>query len=240
MPSASQAVAPDQALNVEERARRSAGTSDQAIYAMVARALAARGVRGATLADVGCGTGNLRAHVRSHVSRYIGVDVVRYDALPPDVEFHRIDLDSGRVPLADGSVDVAAAIETIEHLENPRAFFRELVRLVRPGGWVIVTTPNQRSALSLLSLVLRGKHAAFLDVHYPTHVSALFEVDLARVAADCGLTEVAFDYSLHSRVPGTAIIYPRLLARLFPRALSDNLMIVGRKGGAAPTAGAGE
>ena len=212
----------------EERARCSAGKSDRAIYEMVARALRARGVRDAVLADVGCGTGNLYEYVRPFTARYIGVDVVHYDGFPSGVEFHPLDLDSGQLPFRAGAVDVAVAVETIEHLENPRAFFRDLVRIVRPGGWVIVTTPNQRSLLSLLSLVLRGQYAAFLDVHYPTHLSALLEVDLRRIAADCALQEVAFDYSLHSRPPLTGKQYPRLLARLFPRALSDNLLFVGR------------
>ena len=54
-------------------------------------------------------------------------------------------------------------METIEHLENPRAFVRKLVRLAKPGGWVVVTTPNQRSLLSLLTLMTKGKFSHFQD-----------------------------------------------------------------------------
>ena len=52
----------------------------------------------------------------------------------------QIDLDAGRVPLPDASAETVVAVETIEHLENPRAFFRELFRLAKPGGTVLVTT----------------------------------------------------------------------------------------------------
>ena len=57
--------------------------------------------------------------------------------------------------LPDGWADVVTALEVIEHLENPRAFCRELARVAKPGGWVVVTTPNQLSLLSLLSLVVK-------------------------------------------------------------------------------------
>ena len=53
---------------------------------------------------------------------------------------------------------MVVSIETIEHLENPRALFRELVRALRPGGLLLVTTPNQLSVLSKLCFVLKDRH----------------------------------------------------------------------------------
>ena len=35
------------------------------------------------------------------------------------------------------SADIVAALETIEHLESPRAFCRELTRILKPGGWLV-------------------------------------------------------------------------------------------------------
>ncbi|HEV3470245.1 MAG TPA: class I SAM-dependent methyltransferase [Pyrinomonadaceae bacterium] len=214
---------------VEERARRSGGTSDAGIYEMVARALERRGVRGGTLADVGCGAGDLRPYVCGRFGRYVGVDAVRYEGLPAGVEFVRADLDRPPVPLAGESADVVASVETIEHLENPRAFVRELVRLARPGGWVVLTTPNQLSLLSLLTLVFKQRFNEFQDAHYPAHLTPLLEIDLRRIAAECGLAEVSVEYSLRGRVALTARHYPRPLARLSPRAFSDNVLLIGRK-----------
>lgn len=179
--------------------------------------------------DVGCGAGNLYPWVRSRFSRYIGADVVKYDAFPTEVEFCRVDLDSGRIPLAAGYADVVTAIEVIEHLENPRGLMRELVRLAKPGGWVIVTTPNQLSLLSLLTLVVKQRFQAFQDVHYPTHLTALLEVDLRRIAAECSLAEIQIDYSESGRIPLTAAHYPASLSRWFPRALSENVLVIGRR-----------
>jgi 2-polyprenyl-3-methyl-5-hydroxy-6-metoxy-1,4-benzoquinol methylase len=217
------------AHTTEERARRSLGASGDAIYRMVQRAVAARHPGGGTLVDVGCGSGQLWPHVRTHFGRYVGVDVVRYDGFPSDGEFHALDLDRGAAPLPDGVADVAAGVETIEHLENPRAFVRELTRLAKPGGWIIITTPNQHSLLSKTRFVLRGEHAAFTDTSYPAHLTALLAVDLRRMAAECGLMDVAIEYSGRGRVPSTGTHWPSAISRLFPTALSDNLLLAGRK-----------
>lgn len=211
-----------------ERALLSGGTSSDAIYSMASAVIAARHT-GGTLLDVGCGQGRLYPFVRSHCARYAGADVVRYPEFPSQAEFHFIDLDSGRIALADGSVDVVAAIETIEHLENPRAFIREVTRLCKPGGLMIVTTPNQLSLLSKLTLVVKNKFNAFTDSSYPAHLTALLEVDLRRMAAECGWADIAIVFSGQGRIPGTSRHWPAVLSRLLPRALSDNVCLVGRK-----------
>jgi 2-polyprenyl-3-methyl-5-hydroxy-6-metoxy-1,4-benzoquinol methylase len=121
------------------------------------------------------------------------------------------------------------SVETIEHLENPRAFLRELARIARPGAPVIVTTPNQLSALSLLTLVTRQRFASFQDVHYPAHRTALLEVDLRRIAAEIGLRDVVVRYTLAGRIVFTARHYPGWLARLAPRLSSDTVVLIGRR-----------
>lgn len=214
---------------VDARARQTLGISDVPIYEMVVRALDRCDHGGDLVVDVGCGAGHLWPFLRPRFSRYIGVDAVRYLEFPTEAEFTQVHLDTNKVSLPDESADVVVSVETIEHLENPRSLMRELVRLVRVGGWVVVTTPNQLSFLSLLTLALKHRFAGFQDVHYPMHLTALLEIDLIRIAAECGLTEVSIAYSLHGRVVLTPWHYPRFLAGHFPRALSDNLLMIGRK-----------
>lgn len=216
------------AVDVERRARMSLGRSHQRIYRTVAEVLAARGA-GGVLADVGCGTGDLWEALRGPFRSCIGVDAVRYDGLPADVDFRPADLDATALPLADAGVDVAAAVEVIEHLENPRAFVRELSRIVRPGGWVVVTTPNQLSALSILTLAIKGRFSAFQDEAYPAHRTALLEIDLRRIMSECGLGDLAVTYTGLGRVPLSGWHYPATIAGLAPRWLSDNILIAGRR-----------
>jgi 2-polyprenyl-3-methyl-5-hydroxy-6-metoxy-1,4-benzoquinol methylase len=216
------------ALQLEQRARQSLGRSDDAIYTVVERVLRERNANG-VVADVGCGSGNLwRALAAPRYSRCVGVDAVCYEGLAPGIEFRAADLDRGRLPLRDGEADVVAAVETIEHLENPRAFVRELTRIARPGGWVVISTPNQLSLLSLATLALKGRFSAFQDASYPAHRTALLEVDLRRIAAECGLQDIEVRFTCRGRLPLSARHYPAPLARRFPRALSDNVVLIGR------------
>jgi 2-polyprenyl-3-methyl-5-hydroxy-6-metoxy-1,4-benzoquinol methylase len=209
---------------VEERARASRGASAGAIYELVARTIRARHGGGGTLLDVGCGAGALGDVVGGHFDRYLGADVVRYEGFPSGGTFLEVDLEAGRVPWPDAAADVVAAVETIEHLENPRAFVRELARLARPGGLIVVTTPNQLSLLSKLTLVLKNQFNAFQEAPglYPAHRTALLEVDLLRIARECGLADPTIRYTDSGRLPFTACHWPRGFRG---RAFSDNVLL---------------
>jgi len=213
---------------LESRARLSLGSSSDAIYRMVDEFFEASMV-GGTLVDVGCGGGALWRVVSPRFARYCGLDAVRYDTFPMDGEFRRVNLDSAEWPVPAELGDVVAAIETIEHLENPWAFMRRLRSLAKPDGWVLVTTPNQTSVLSLLTLAIKHRFSAFQDAHYPAHRTALLPIDLERAAREAGLDVVRVVYTRRGRVPGTAFHYPKSLTSLFPRGLSDNLMLISKR-----------
>jgi 2-polyprenyl-3-methyl-5-hydroxy-6-metoxy-1,4-benzoquinol methylase len=212
---------------LEARARQSLGASDDAIYAAVAEALAQRGARGRVV-DVGCGRGRLRDFLGSATESYVGVDAIRYDRLPDGIAFMRADLNRDPIPVPDRSADVAVSVETIEHLENPRAFMRELVRITRPGGWIVVTTPNQRSLVSLGALIVKGHFSAFGPANYPAHQTALLDTDLYRIATENHLTNVAVEFTGVGRMPLSSVRYPRALSSVFRRTLSDNVLLVAR------------
>jgi 2-polyprenyl-3-methyl-5-hydroxy-6-metoxy-1,4-benzoquinol methylase len=221
-------------FNVEERARLSAGQSATVIHDAVVQALTERGVRARCLVDVGCGTGSLRARVQSLCERYVGADAIRHDGFPAGAEFVLANLDAGRVALPDGACDVVACIETIEHVENPRGLMRELVRLTAPGGWLVVTTPNQLSVLSKLSLLSKNEFVHFQERPglYPAHISALLEVDLVRMCRENQLEDIAVRYSGRGRVPFTGRDWPSPLRAgcgAKGRAFSDNVLVVARK-----------
>ncbi|MBD2692161.1 class I SAM-dependent methyltransferase [Anabaena catenula] len=223
-------------MNVENRALQSLGGSSDPVYQMVAKTVKQLHPDDGVLVDVGCGSGRLWSFVsdayggKLRINRYIGVDVVRYADLPAEIEFIPFDLDIGKAPLPDGFADVICAVETIEHLENPRAFVRELVRLTKPGGLVIVTTPNQLSLLSKLTLILKNQFNAFQEAPglYPAHITALLEIDLIRIFIECGLSKIQIDYTNSGRLPFTPWHWPTSLG-FGGRAFSDNILCVGQK-----------
>ena len=161
------------------------------------------------LVDVGCGIGRFLEYAGDLTENYIGVDVVRHPGLSEDAAFYRADLDRESIPVPPASADIVATLETIEHLESPRLFFGELVRILKPGGWLVLSTPNQLSVLSLLCLIVRGRFVAFQDAYYPVHRTALLPVDLERIAGEFGLAEIALGFSCAGRIPLTGAHYPR-------------------------------
>lgn len=224
-------------LDTQARAALSQGTSGEPIYQMVARAVRDAGLRPGTLVDVGCGSGQLAQALHGAFERYVGVDVVAYPGFPsaPWASFVSADLNVTPYPLAADSADVVVSVETIEHLENPRALVRELRRIVRPGGLVVVTTPNQLSLLSKLTLVLKHQFNAFQEAPglYPAHITALVEQDLLRIARECGLERAQVRYSDVGRVPGMGRNWPSSLG-FKGRWFSDNVLLAAyRPGGAS-------
>lgn len=212
-----------------ERALITDGFSEDHIHQMVALALERAGVSGGTVVDVACGSGALWKHLSHRHSDYIGVDLVKYPGFTDQGRFVQAELGRGPVPLPDDIGSVVLSVETIEHLENPRAFMRELVRLAKPGAWVGISTPNVLSLRSLISLLTKQQFMGFRDGDYPAHITPILEVDLRRMASEVGLENVEVVYSRDARVPLTRRAYPRVVARVFPRACSDIIFLLGRR-----------
>ena len=215
-------------MDASERGLQTRGESEDAIYTAAATLLRQRRAKGLVV-DIGCGIGRFRGFAGNLIEDYLGIDVVRHPGLPTDVRFAGANLDREPIPLGADAADVVVAIETIEHLENPRAFVRELSRILKPGGWLVVTTPNQLSLLSLLSLAIKGRFVAFQDAYYPIHCTALLPIDLLRMASDCGLSGAELHFTASGRMPLTHVHYPTALARLFPQQLSDNVLLLAGK-----------
>jgi 2-polyprenyl-3-methyl-5-hydroxy-6-metoxy-1,4-benzoquinol methylase len=214
------------------RAAMSGGISADPIYQQVARVVRESGLQVGTLVDVGCGRGGLAKALEGLFECYVGCDLVDYEGFPQSswARFVQADLNRVPLPLEPGRADVVAAVETIEHLENPRALMRELVRLARPGGLVVVTTPNQLSLLSKLTLVVKNEFNAFQKSTglYPAHITALLEQDLRNIAAECGLERVEIRYTDAGRIPFTRFHWPTRLG-LRGRWFSDNVLLAGWK-----------
>jgi SAM-dependent methyltransferase len=96
---------------------------------------------GAQILDAPCGAGDLTIARRDRGYQMVGADVDRGAAARLSDAFAAVDL-SQPLPWPDRSFDAALSVEGVEHLENRHAYLRELARVLKPGGTLLLTTPN--------------------------------------------------------------------------------------------------
>jgi SAM-dependent methyltransferase len=101
-------------------------------------------LKGSRLLDAGCGTGFFSVHAARRGASVISLDIgknllreTRQKGIPAVVA-----ADAARMPIREGSFDIVVSSECIEHTPSPRDTLRELIRVLRPGGWLVVTCPN--------------------------------------------------------------------------------------------------
>ncbi|HZE49647.1 MAG TPA: methyltransferase domain-containing protein [Jatrophihabitantaceae bacterium] len=96
--------------------------------------------------EVGCGEGYGTARFAEVADRVIGLDydaaaVAHAAASYPTPSFLRANL--AALPVRDAVIDVVATLQVIEHVWDHTQFVRECLRVLRPGGTLLVTTPNR-------------------------------------------------------------------------------------------------
>jgi SAM-dependent methyltransferase len=110
------------------------------------------------LLDVGCWDGFATSeYAAAFGARALGVEIFdapASEARRRDVEVSQIDLEVGRFPWPDESIDLVIANQVLEHLKNVWQPMSEMARVLRPGGWLIVSVPNLASLHNRILLML--------------------------------------------------------------------------------------
>jgi SAM-dependent methyltransferase len=95
---------------------------------------------GSSVVDVGAGRGEFAAAFAARGARYVGVDVATH-AVSDQRALGVVALGE-RLPFADGSVDVVLSSNVLEHVRDPVLVADEALRIVRPGGLLMVSYTN--------------------------------------------------------------------------------------------------
>ena len=106
--------------------------------------------RGKSLLEFGCATGAAANLIADYGFRVHSTDVSKYAVTAsrknyPDIEFSVHDMQK---EFREHDFDVAVAFDVIEHLENPETAIKNTYKILKKGGTIIFTTPNDYKHMS--------------------------------------------------------------------------------------------
>jgi SAM-dependent methyltransferase len=108
---------------------------------------------GREVLDYGCGSGYGSAEIAADAAQVTGVDVsheaiehARTHFSAPRLEFAPIEAERP-LPFPDHSFDTVLSFQVIEHVRDPARYLSEVRRVLRPGGHLVLTTPDRRTRL---------------------------------------------------------------------------------------------
>jgi ubiquinone/menaquinone biosynthesis C-methylase UbiE len=142
-------------------------------------AAVAEGPTGQRILDVAGGNGWLASLYRGDHA-VIALDIAdanlrRMQALGLDARKHNLD---HALPFADAAFDTVVCSEILEHVFRPDLVLREAMRVLRPGGRVIVTVPNLHCLRNRLDMLL-GKRTPFIE--FRIHADPTDQISLVGV-----------------------------------------------------------
>lgn len=159
--------------------------------------------------DVGCRNGDqlIAKYVKKGVFG-CGLDMNKIgDRNTQNIQFIRGD--AQKLPFKDKVFDLVTATEVIEHLPDHNSFLREIHRVSKKNGFLILSTVN----LSCISVLIGWRVIRFLKgIFRHEHVSEITPMKLKRELADSGFTVVSLDYGAFDPY-------------IFPRRLENKLLI---------------
>jgi len=175
--------------------------------------------------DIGCGQGTLLGQIKAAgYTKLTGCDYSNFEK-PDDFIFFQHDCNKS-FPDNMASFDLVLCSEVIEHIENPWSFIRELIRITKNGGNIILSTPNPESLLSIITLIFKGYFNAFGPSDYPAHISPVSEYQICNMVEATGesISEVVF--MNNGRIPGSANLWSQYIPFLEGKRFSDNFIVL--------------
>lgn len=204
-----------------------------------------------TVLDVGCAQGTLAMLLAERGHRVVAIDIREHFLEYARTRWERGDVELLAANIFDrpplGTFDLVFGNQIIEHLVYPAEFLRTLASYARPGGVLVVSTPNHdyfRSSLPSFTELgdpRQHEHKQF-SAGGGDHFFAYTEEELRAAAADAGLDVLEMIYfetpaisghfrarHLHFLPVGALRTADRVALKLAPRRLAHQLCMVVRR-----------
>lgn len=127
---------------------RKMGAKDRQIV----KNLQGKGVAGKKCLDIGPGTGRWLKFLKNHNPDYLAAVDISDESLRRCQDLcdslEKIDLENDRLPYEDNFFDWIISFEVLEHIKEPHNYIAEMARVIKPGGYIFLSTPNLISLMS--------------------------------------------------------------------------------------------
>jgi SAM-dependent methyltransferase len=200
-----------------------------------------------SLLDAGCGDGRYLAALAELgpvPDRVVGVDIAESILLTAATATSeagvRAELVRGnleQLPFADSEFELVLCVQAIEHLLHATAGIRELARVLRPGGTLLLTTDNRKSTITKTLNAPRwlvagalGKHRARVQIEFPH--GDFTRSELAEMLIESGLVVAwtrTFRFSIVGAGPRVTRLCNRIDGVLPDLGIGDVLLVVAHR-----------
>jgi SAM-dependent methyltransferase len=170
--------------------------------------------------DIGAGQGDLIRHLGGAMAlRSAACDfhVERFAGALAEIPVAQVDVEREPLPYPDGAFDLVTCSEVVEHLENYRVLLREAHRVTKPGGLLVLTTPNVLNVQSRMRYLASGFPVLFgplplgHDERHSTarHITPIPYFYLAHALLETGFGGLELDID---KVQRTSVVWLALAA----------------------------
>jgi 2-polyprenyl-3-methyl-5-hydroxy-6-metoxy-1,4-benzoquinol methylase len=180
--------------------------------------------------DVGCSSGYLAARLAARGATVVGLELDPAAAAEARSVCEEVlvgDVETLELPFEPGSFDLVLCADVIEHLRRPERFLARVRPLLRPGGRLVLSTPNVANwalRLSLLGGRWRYSDRGLLD---RTHVQLFTRRTLIEMLEQSGYRIETFDFTVPVPVVGTPRVEAaaHAVARLRPSLFAYQFVV---------------
>ena len=186
----------------------------------------------AKVVDLAAGQGAFSLVLQRLGHDVTAVDFSRENWKATNIPLELRDLDSefaASIIAEHGKFDAVAAIEIVEHLENPFRFIRQCAELLKPNGLMFLTTPNVEAVNSRLIFFYSGRLTSFgaYETVRPAHITPIFKWKMEMMLEEAGFETVHEGFNRVVYATGTNL--KGKIAAVVGRLVSP--LLKGEKGG---------
>lgn len=183
------------------------------------------GLKGKKCLDIGPGTGRWIQFIAGNKPDCIAAIDISSESLSRCSSYcdylQKANFELDKFDFEDNFFDVVVSFEVLEHLQDPGNYLKEVQRVTKPGGLILMSLPNIASFISRVRLLLGILPPAIAND--PTHVSFYRKQDIKNLIKNLGLTAIFIPTSI-SINPATHKGILRIPSNKYISQFDDNLL----------------